>query len=318
MLTSHRQARLVVSLLCIGFIVTVVLLRGSPGPAADRTIVESDAGAPWVAVAPGLELGRFQAPVAPVAGDGTITVLRIDPRRWDLKLLGSSELGALTNRNIKRWCLDHQLVAAINAGMYATDHRSHVGYMRIQDHINNAAVNKYLSAAAFGPRRQGLPPFRIFDLDETDLQAILDDYDSVIQNLRLIKRPGQNRWKPQDRHWSEAALGEDAQGRPLFIFTRSAFSMHDLNNILLQLPLDLVCAQHLEGGPEAQFSLHVGEVNLDLVGSFETSFMESDTNAMAWPVPNVIGVVAQEGARPGGRAPDQASGQPGGQVRIQD
>ena len=40
--------------------------------------------------------------------------------------------------------------------------------------------------------------------------------------------------------------------------------------------------------PEA--SLFVKEPNLELVGSFETGFMESDDNKVAWPLPNVIGI----------------------------
>jgi hypothetical protein len=54
-----------------------------------------------------------------------------------------------------------------------------------------------------------------------------------------------------------------------------------------------VAAQHLEGGPEAQlFLVREGE-ELELMGSYETVFFESDANRTAWPVPNVIGVRAK-------------------------
>ena len=33
------------------------------------------------------------------------------------------------------------------------------------------------------------------------------------------------------------------------------------------------------------------ELELELIGSYETGFLENDDNARAWPVPNVIGVV---------------------------
>jgi hypothetical protein len=318
MLNFKLRARLAMVLICGGVILAIVLLRDEAGPAADRAATSAETSSAWSTVAPGLELGHFRATVAPVVGDGIITVLRVDPAVWDLKLLSSSELGALTNRSVHRWCRDHKLVAAINAGMFATDHRTHVGYMRNASHVNNEVANSYQSVAAFGPLKDGLPAFRIFDLDEDDLADIIADYRSVIQNLRLIKRPGLNRWEPQERHWSEAALGEDREGRPLFIFTRSAFSMHDLNEVLLELPVELVCAQHLEGGPEAQFSLHVGDISLDLVGSFETNFMESDTNTLAWPVPNVIGLVEKEPAHSPGQTAGQASEEADGQSGIRN
>ncbi len=292
--------RAVLGLVIGGGILVVVGLQRAASPDAAEAQATN-----WTSLAPGLELARFATGKSPVSGDGLITVLRMDPERWELTLLCSSELGALTNRSVGQWSRDFGLVAAINAGMYATDHRRHVGYMRNGSHVNSKAVNKYQSVAAFAPRRAGLPPFRIFDLDETDLAEIEQDYGAVIQNLRMIKRPGQNRWEPQDRQWSEAALGEDRQGRPLFIFTRSAYSVHDLNEILLALPLDLVCAQHLEGGPEAQFSIHYGEIEVDQVGSFETNFLESDANTVAWPVPNVLGVVPRGSSA--GKAPAASS-----------
>jgi hypothetical protein len=46
----------------------------------------------------------------------------------------------------------------------------------------------------------------------------------------------------------------------------------------------------MEGGPEAQLYVHAGETELEMFGSYETSFKENDQNEMAWPVPNVIGM----------------------------
>lgn len=175
--------------------------------------------------------------------------------------------------------------------MFATDYRTHIGYLKSNDHINNAAVNHYQSALAFAPTASTSPYVRIFDLDTDDMDRIVRRYGSVAQNLRLIKRPGINRWSGQERIWSEAALGEDADGHLLFIFVRSPFSMHDLNDILLSLPIRLVCAQHLEGGPEAQLYVHHGGIEYDFVGSYETGFREDDSNHYAWPIPNALAVV---------------------------
>ena len=246
----------------------------------------------WRSLAAGLELRTLEASRPSLREDSQITVLRVDPNLWDLVFVGTSLTGESTGLTARQWSQTHDLSVAINAGMFATDYRTHVGYLRFRDHVNSSHINKYLSVAAFDPRRAGLPRFRIFDLDEpgTSLEAILRDYAAAVQNLRLIKRPRENRWSQQEKMWSEAALGEDAAGRILFLFSRSPFTMHDFNDELLRGDLDLVCAQHLEGGPEAQLYLRVGEVELELFGSFETSFRENLENAAPWPIPNVLGL----------------------------
>jgi hypothetical protein len=223
-----------------------------------------------------------------------ITVLRIDPQVWNLKLMslaGAGEEGVLSARD---WCARHGLTAAINAGMFHEDYRTHSGYLRCGPDVNNPQCNSYKSVAAFSPKRDDLPPFHIFDFDSLNINPIYADYSCVIQNLRLIDRSGQNRWSPQPKRWSEAALGEDTQGRILFIFCRSPYSMYDLNNILLSLPIDLVCAQHLEGGREAQLYFKTPALELELTGSYETDFSDSDDNGQASPIPNVLGIVKRK------------------------
>jgi len=244
-------------------------------------------------LSPGMDLKYLPVRRPDVPADSRITVLRIDPQLWELELIGTSQTGESAGHTAREWCETHKLNAAINAGMFKTDGKTHVGFMRSREHVNNGKVNSYQSVAAFDARDSNSPaPFRIFDLDapQITLQSILKVYDSAVQNLRLIKRPGLNQWGQQGRMWSEAALGEDTSGRVLFLFSRTPFSMHDLNQELLSAGIGLVAAQHLEGGPEAQLYVHNGELKLEMFGSYETSFVENDSNAKPWPIPNVLGV----------------------------
>lgn len=244
----------------------------------------------WDSLELGLEIGFFKGLWDTPVADSTITILRIDPAQWEPRFLCLSELGADHGLTARQWCEECELVAATNAGMFATDYRTHVGYMKSGDHVNCAGVNDYKSAVAFGPTLADQPYFRVFDLDIVGIETIKQKYDNIAQNLRLIRRPGINRWSPQNKIWSEAALGEDAAGRLLFIFSRSPFSMYNLNKILLSLPIDLVCAQHLEGGPEAQLYVRYGDAEYEYFGSYETNFREDSGNNYAWPIPNVIGI----------------------------
>ena len=272
------------SLFLLGFfpVISLALLRtGTAGPTTD-----------WQVLSPGMELKFVPIHRVEAPDSGRVTILRIDAHLWELRAIGLSSTGESASHTAREWCEAQGLTAAINAGMFKTDNRTHVGFMRFRQHANNAAVNSYRSVVAFDPRGANTAPFQIFDLDtpQVTIQSILKDYDSAIQNLRLIKRPGSNQWSRQSRMWSEAALGEDDAGRALFIFSRTPFSMHDLNEELLAAGIGLAAAQHLEGGPEAQLYIHAGNFKLEQFGSYETSFRENDSNATPWPIPNVLGV----------------------------
>lgn len=244
----------------------------------------------WEELEPGLDLGTFT--LSSAEGTAQLIAVRVDAARWELGTYTLTEHGLESGLTGAEWATRFGLAAVINAGMYGTDYRTHVGHLRNGEHVNNAHRNAYRSVAVFRPRRDDLPPFRIVDLDEpgADLGALIAGWECVVQNLRLIKRPRENRWSPQERRWSEAALGEDGQGRALLLFCRAPFSMHEFNLALLDTEeLDLVAAQHLEGGSEAQLFLEVGGRRAEWVGSFETGIPETAGRA-AWPVPNVIGV----------------------------
>jgi len=236
-------------------------------------------------------LGRF--PLAGLGSPGALVhVLRIDPRRWELTLHGLPSGGSV-GYTAREWSRREGLVAAVNAGMYQADYRTHSGYMRADGTVFSRGTNGYLSAAAFGPVNPQDPAFRLFDLDEDTLSAVQARYRRVVQNLRLVKRPGENRWSPQERRWSEAALGEDLEGRALLIFCGAPLPLDRLIEALLALPLGLVAAQHLEGGTQAQLFVAAGEQTLELVGGYEGVFPAPDPNRPALPIPNIIGVRAR-------------------------
>ena len=253
---------------------------------AVASAVSADVPTAWQALAPGCDEVQL-----PLESGAPITVVRFDPREWQFEFVGVGNSEDPT-QSARDWSRRRGFAAAINAGMFQRDYRTHIGFLKFRDHIGTARTNDYRSVAAFDARSQNLPAFHLFDLDAPGItmNAIMADYSSAMQNLRLIRRPGINQWPQQERRWSEAALGEDREGRVLFIFSRAPLSMHDFNERLLNSGIGIVAAQHLEGGPEAQLYLHLGETEHEWFGSYETSFREDDTNAAAWPIPNVLGV----------------------------
>jgi len=248
----------------------------------------------WRKIEIGLEIAQFSAAVNAPTADSALTVVRIDPHRWQFRLLSRSLTDEKENLTARAWCEKYGLVAAVNAGMFQQDYLTHVGYLNVEGEIASRRVKSYQSAVAFGPKQDSLPQFRIFDLDKDSLNTIARNYGNVCQNMRLISRPGENRWSQQERRWTEVAIGEDSAGNALFIFCERALSMHDFNKLLLSLPIGVVAAQHLEGGLEAQLYLKSGKTEIEKLGSFEATSGESYYGSIAYPIPNVIGVVRKK------------------------
>ena len=248
-------------------------------------------GLRWKILQPGVEYAVLQAPRDPgLSIDSEVHLVRIDPAHAPVEavMAGSGDGRARTAAD---WCREQNLVVAINMGMYREDKRTNSGYARAPAYVNNPRwAPKYKSALGLGPIKRDVPAALMTDLDDLDAIKRLSAYGTVIQNLRLIRGGGRGVWTQQERRWSEAAVAMDAEHRVIFVFSRYPHSMKALNDLLLSLPLGITTAMHVEGGPEASLSIHVGGVNLDLNGSYETGFNENDEERHQWPIPNVLGV----------------------------
>ena len=250
----------------------------------------------WKKIDEGLHYGDFTAPVKSYTGGSRILIVRIDPKVYNFRLLSISELasGSLA-MNVREWADRYKLIAAINAGMFQADLKANVGYMKNYSHLNNPRIHKtYTSVFAFNPKKAELPAAMIFDTDVENIKEIISGYHTVVQNLRLIKRPGLIRWAQQDKKWSEAALGQDQDGNILFIFSESPYTMHELSKILLSLPIKLECAMHLEGGLAASLYLRHNGIELGRMGRHEFSSIVGDINNEFLPLPNVIGITKKK------------------------
>ncbi|MBD3393686.1 MAG: phosphodiester glycosidase family protein [Chitinivibrionales bacterium] len=244
----------------------------------------------WKTLDTGLDLGIFTAPKKSHTGDSRITVVRIDPARYHLQALCAGELDSV-NLTVGEWCRKHNLVAAINAGMYAKDYRTHVGYLKNFAYVNSGRVRTdYKAVLAFNPVDKSVAPVRIIDLACHDFRVLREKYNTLIQNLRMVSCRGSNVWSPQEKRYSLAALGIDKSGRVLFLFSESPYSVHDFIDIILSLPLSVKGAMYLEGGGAAALYLQSGEFVLERYGVYESGEHTAGTLSLPRPLPNVIGV----------------------------
>jgi uncharacterized protein YigE (DUF2233 family) len=256
-----------------------------PAPAAGAA-AHPHPQAPWQALEPGLELVEIDGPALEGA-EGRITVVRVDPARFELRLLASSAPGEGDRRSARAWAYRSGASAVINAAMYQEDYRTSVSLMRSGDHVNQRRLSKDKAVLVFDPIVSGVPPVKIVDRDCERLEDAAVRYGTLIQSIRMISCDGKNVWSPSERRFSAAAIGVDRSGRVLFIHARTPWPIHDLVDALLAAPLELAQAMYVEGGPEAQLFARGGGKELERIGTFEGA----DTNARAWPVPNVVAAV---------------------------
>ena len=261
------------------------VVRGFASAAED-----SNGAGPWHKLETGLELGVFSAPMRSQVGDSLVRIVRIDPQRFELRLLTASAPAQGRSLTAKEWCQQNGLVAAINASMYQGDYKTSVSLMKTKAHTNNPRVSKDNAILAFDRHDDGVPAVQIIDRQHQNFDELRPRYGSLVQSIRMVSFDGRNVWQPDTDKASMAAIGIDRQGRVLFVHVRSPYSTHDIVNMLLGLPIDLKNAMYTEGGSEAQLYVRSGSQEFEFVGWSETGFMEIAENAPAWPIPNIIGI----------------------------
>lgn len=237
----------------------------------------------------GLEVLTYQSSTKSTHGDNEITIIRIDPELYQFNLLSAKSPGEKT-RTAKTWAKDHNQIAIVNAGMYRSDHKTNVGFMKNYDFVNNGQLNADNTTLAFNPKNDSLPPIQIIDRTCQNFDVLKSQYHSMTQSIRMVDCNQSNRWSQQPKKWSMVVFGMDKDGKALLIFTRSPHSVHDFINTLLRLDIKLYNLMYLEGGPEASIYLNHNGTVVEKMGSYETGFNENDNNDEYWNIPNVIGI----------------------------
>jgi len=241
----------------------------------------------WKSLDAGLELARPKAPGQPRAGDGLVTLVRIDPAKAKL-VLAMARFEGDKERTAQQWAREKGLVFAVNAGLYQRDHMTNVGLMRDGRKVNNPRLNHYRSVFAFNPKGGG-DPVLLWDKD-CEKPADMRAYETLIQNLRLLSCKKRVTWPASEKDVSLAVLGQDGQGRMLVAFSQSPHTAGGFARMLLRWPLDLRRAQYLEGGRPAQLYIEAGGVTLNLNGLCGGTLGCIGVSGNAPEIPNVVGV----------------------------
>ena len=247
----------------------------------------------WNTLEKGLEITRMKAPVKAKDLDSVLTILRINPKRFELRLMMASA-GDGRARSAKEWATEFRLIATINAGLYFKDHRTSVGMMIDRGKVNNSRLNRWGAVLVFNPRKKGRRPVRIIDRRCENFKRARTRYLSFVQSFRMISCRGGSTFKPSDTRTSIAAMATDRRGRLLFLISASPYSTYEFSQIIRRLRLGIRRAMYLEGGRDAQLYVKAGGIEREIVGKCGRFFGCTTGKPSARDVPNVIGIVPRK------------------------
>ena len=247
-------------------------------------------GLSWLHLETGLSLGTYTDSKSAGKDEASIYILRIDPQVFDINLYCASQFNQQSH-TMQGWAEKFDLVAATNAGMFATDLITSVGYLNSNGHLNNPKINSsHKCMFACQPLDSAVVPAKIIDLTCNDFRSHEDKYHSFLQSIRMISCNGKNVWQPQDDRWSIAALGMDSDGQLLFLYSGFPRSVHEFIEILLNLPLNIGTTMYLEGGIQAGLYISSGGITMDLPGENRSEILLNNDSQTGRPLPNVIGI----------------------------
>ncbi len=247
----------------------------------------------WQKIDDGLLFAEVVSPVKSDYGDSKITLLKIDPKYFDFRLISAKEKHE-DNKSVKEWVKSKGLIAGINGGLFQGDDKTNVGYMKNFSFVNNGHVNKNNTIAAFNRKDATVPEFQIIDLQCQNWNELKDKYNSFSQCIRMIDCSQKSTWSNQPDEFSMAVIATDKHGNALFIFTQSPYSVYNFIKILKLLPLEIYNAMYLEGSVPASFYLNYKGIEVERSGGFDFDLTGSQVKGFASSVPNVIGIVRKK------------------------
>lgn len=248
----------------------------------------------WKELAQGLEYTS-------IALQGTVptevAILRIDPTFFTFRAYSVSEEGGQA-LSLRQWAKRYRISAVINASMYLPDYATSTGYLRQDNHQNNAHIaSKYQSFFMAEPkeRQKDLPTVSLCDKDQQQCTAPINEYRTVVQNFRIITQDRRIVWQKKNSPTAISAVAQDGAGHILFLHSRGPISVPSFAEQLLALPLDIRATMYTEGGVQAGLYVETPAFTRLWGGRHAVDFL-SNVQIHA-PLPNVLGIVPRDSAQ---------------------
>lgn len=246
----------------------------------------------WNILADGIAVCETDAPILSKISDSKLTIVKIDPTKFDFYLLTATEYGK-QSRTVVEWADSFNLNIALNAGMYELSNGLiNRGYMKNYQHCNNPNFNPaYNSMIALNPVDSMDSRFAILDLKCETWDNVKGEYHCFAQGMRMIDCNGAALgWNKRKQSCSMLVAATDPYGNIYYIYSRSPYTHNEMISFLVGMPFELTNAIYLEGGPETSLYIKVGDTVIEKFGSYVSETYPNDDNDHFWKLPNVIGM----------------------------
>ncbi len=247
----------------------------------------------WTALEEGLDMAELSAQ----AGTGmpsyaAIRLLRIDPHHFTFRLFSARWEGGVPC-TLREWAQAKGLAAAINACMFQKDGLTATGYMREGERINNGRVAaRYGAFFAANPRKAGLPQATVLNRSHDDWQALLPQYETVVQNFRLTDRAGDPLWPQDGPSHAVSAMAQTMDGCILFMHCAEPVTIHAFASLLKLHPeLHIKDALYAEGGKEAALLVRNKEGKAHVWGGMSPLRYLFTAGGQEAELPNILGII---------------------------
>ncbi len=251
---------------------------------------QSMRGVQWRTLKPGLEFATIRGEPYCRRGSSAIAVLRVDPRRFRLRVRHYSTESEQKPLDVLEWQKRSGALAVFNAGQYYPD-LSYMGLLVSDGHVISSRRHPAYQAALVAEPADGSAQARVLDLTDERIDPSQPGWREVAQSFMLFDRKGTLRVRKTDRIANRTIVGEDQHGRVIVATTEGGYKLWELAHLLRSSPLGMDHAMCMDGGAEAKLCVHAGRFSYASFGPWNGEDRAATGSDV--PLPAVITVSAR-------------------------
>ncbi|KIX15195.1 phosphodiester glycosidase family protein [Dethiosulfatarculus sandiegensis] len=246
----------------------------------------------WQILRPGLSLSVIQASDTARTGSEDVILLKINPQVLGFRVLAAPN--GERGYDAGDWRKKTGALAVVNAGLF-TPEKNYLGLLIKDGRRLSRLASRPAGLFVAEPDDPSLPKARVLDMQYTALDIEHLPYRQAAQSIMLLDRFGNIRVRRTAHVANRTALAEDSSGNILVIITKGEHTLWEFADYLAKSGLDIREVMCMDGGPEAQLDLKVGDYTLTQYGS------PSGSMGLPWPsaaLPVALGIFAPPPKKP--------------------